>query len=86
MGFHQYLGIAVFVWARAFCGTRIGCYAAVGCSGSTQKILVTEIDVDQGHEHGWKYDGFFDPGTFEKDFGTLQGATVRADAQFFKIT
>ena len=72
------------VWALALCGTRICYSAAVGCSGTTQKILVPEIDVDQGREHGWKYDGFFDPGTFDEYFGTLQSPGVRADAQCFK--
>ena len=75
-----------FVWARALCGSRIGCSAAVGCSGTTQKILVPEIDVDQGREHGWKYNGFLDPGAFDEDFGTLQSPGVRADAQCFKLT
>ena len=55
----------MFVWARAFCGTRIRCSAAVDCSGTTQKINVPEIDVDQGREHTWKCDGFYDPGTFD---------------------
>ena len=84
MVFHQYLGIAVFVWARAFCGTRIRCCAAVDCSGTTQKIHVPEIDVDQGREHAWKCCGFYDPGTFDEDFGTLQSPGVSADAQCFK--
>ena len=40
MVFHPYLGIAVFVWARAFCGTRIDCCAAVDCSGTAQNIYI----------------------------------------------
>ena len=35
----------MFVWARALWSTRIGCCAAVDCSGTTQKILVPEIDA-----------------------------------------
>ena len=70
-----------FVWARAFCGTRVGCYAAVDCSGTTQKIHVPEIEVDQGHERASKCDRFYDPGMFDEDFGTLQSPGVRADAQ-----
>ena len=76
----------MFVWARAFCGTRISYCAAVDCSGTTQKIHVPEIDVDQGREHAWKCDRFYDPGTFDEDFGTLQSSWVRADAQCFKLT
>ena len=75
----------MFVSARAFCGTRIYCCAAVDCSGTTQKIIVPEIDVDQSSEHGWKYNGFHDPGTFDEHFGTLQSSGVRADAQCFKL-
>ena len=33
-----------------------------------------------------KYSRFHDPGTFDKDFGTLQSPGVRADAQCFKLT
>ena len=58
----------------------------MGCSGTTQKIHVPEIEWDQGREHAWKWDGFYDPGTFDEDFGTLQSPGVRADAQCFKIT
>ena len=86
MVFQQYLGIAEFVWARAFCGTRIGCAASVGCSGTSQKIQVPEIDVGQGRDHAWKYDRFYDLRTFDEHFGTLQSPGVRADAQCFKIT
>ena len=75
-----------FVWARAFCGTRMCCSAAVGCSGTTQKIHVPEIGVAQGREHAWKYDRFYDPGTLDEHAGTLQSQRVRADAQCFKIT
>ena len=45
-----------------------------------------EIDVDQGRGRAWKCDGFYDLGTFDEDFGTLQSPGVRADAQCFKIT
>ena len=75
-----------FVWARALCGTRICCSAAVGCSGTTQKIHVPEIEVHQGRDHASKCDRFYDPGTFDEDLGTLQSPGVRADAQCFKIT
>ena len=76
----------MFVWARAFCGTRICCSTAVGCSGTTQKIHEPEIDVGQGREHAWKCVRFHDPGKFDEDFGTLQSPGVRADAQCFKLT
>ena len=72
--------------ARAFCGTRIRCSAAVDCSGTTQKIHVPEIDVDQGRERASKCVIFYDPGAFDEDFGTLQNPGVRADAQCFKLT
>ena len=75
-----------FVWAWFLCGTRICCSAAVGCSGTTPKILVPEIEVDQGRERASKCDRFYDPGTFDEDFGTLQSPRVRADAQCFKLT
>ena len=71
----------MFVWARALCGTRIRCCAAVDCSKATQKILMAEIEVDQGREHAWKYYGFYGLGTFDEDFGTFQSSWVRADAQ-----
>ena len=69
-----------------FCATRIGCCAAVDCSGTIQKINTRKIRVSQGDGHAWKCDGFYDPGTFDKHFGTLQSPWVRADAQCFKIT
>ena len=75
-----------FVWARAFCGTRVCCSAAVGCSGTIQKIHTRKIDRAQGREHALKYDGFYDPGTFDEVSGTLQSPGVRADAQCFKLT
>ena len=71
----------MFVWARAFCGTRIHDCAAVDCSGTTQKIRVPEIEVDQDRERASKCDRFSDPGTFDEDFGTVQSSWVRADAQ-----
>ena len=85
-GFRLHLGIDKFVWARVLCGTRICCCAAVGCSGSTQKIHMRKIRVSQGDGRAWKYDGFHDPGTFDEDFGTLQSPWVRADAQCLKLT
>ena len=75
----------MFVWARALCGTRIRCYAVVG-SGTTQKIHMPEIDVDQGRGRAWACDGFYDLWTFDEDFGTLQSPGVRADAQCFNFT
>ena len=86
MVFRQYLGIAVFVWARVLCGARICCSAAVGCNGTAQKIHVPEIEGGQGREHACKCDRCYDPVTFDKDFGTIQSPGVRADAQCFKIT
>ena len=71
----------MFVLARAFCGTRICCSAAVGCSGTAQKIPVPKIEVDQGRERASKCDRFYDPGMSDEDFGTLQSSWVRADAQ-----
>ena len=47
MVFHSYLVIAVFVWARALCGARICCSAAVGCNGTAQKIHAPEIEGGQ---------------------------------------
>ena len=35
----QYLWIAVFVWARVFCGTRKHQSASLDCSGVTQKFI-----------------------------------------------
>ena len=46
---------------------------------------MAEIEVHQGRERAWKCDRFYDPGTFDEDFGTLQSPGVRADAQCFKI-
>ena len=45
-----------------------------------------KIKPQQGDEHAWKCGSFYDPGTFDKHFGTLQSPGVRADAQCFKIT
>ena len=70
-----------FVWAGSLCGTRIGYPAAVDCSGTTQKVHVPEIDLDQGREHAWKCYGFHVLGTFDEVSGTLQSSWVRADAQ-----
>ena len=75
-----------FVWARVFCGTKIGCPAAVDCSGTIQKIHMRKIKLGQGDGYTWKCDGIHDPGTFDEDFGTLQSPQVRADAQCFKLT
>ena len=75
-----------FVWAGALCGTRIGCCAAVDCSGTAQKIHMPEIEWGQGRERASKRDIFYDPGMFDEDFGTLQSPGVRADAQCFKLT
>ena len=46
--FWQYLRIGQFVWARVLCGTRIGCRAAVECSGTIKKIHTRKIRWDQG--------------------------------------
>ena len=50
MVFYLYLGIAVFVRARALCGTRIGCCAAVDCSGTAKKIHMRKSRQVQGDE------------------------------------
>ena len=42
-----------------------------------------KIDRDQDREHTWKYDGFYDPRTFDEDFWTLQSPGARAGAQCF---
>ena len=76
----------VFVGARAFCGTRIGCCASVDCSGTIRKIHVAEIHVDQGVAHACHHDGFRHLGTFDEAPGTVQSPGVRADAQCCKIT
>ena len=43
MVFHGFLGMHQFVWARALCGIRYGCLAAVDCSGTIQKIYMRKI-------------------------------------------
>ena len=48
-------------------------------AGTTQKIHVPEIDVDQGREHAWTCGRFHDPGKFDEDLGTVQSPGVRAD-------
>ena len=53
---------------------------------ATQKIHMPEIEWHQGRERASKFDIFYDPGTFDGDFGTLQSPGVRADAQCFKLT
>ena len=51
MVFHQYLWIFVFVWGRAFCGTRKYQSASMDCSGVIQKIHTRKIRRDQGLVH-----------------------------------
>ena len=80
MVYRAYLWVDVFVWARAFCGTRICCCASVDCSGTTWKILEAEIEVDQGVAHACYHDGFHDLDTFDEAPGTVQSSGVRADA------
>ena len=72
----------VFVWARAFCGLRIGCCASVDCNGTTWKIHVAEIHVGQGVAHACHHDGFQHLGTFDEAPGTVQSPGVRAYAQY----
>ena len=81
MVFHRYLGMLVFVWARALCESRIGCCASVHCSGTIRKIQVTEIEVKQGVARACDHDGFQHLGTFDEAPGTVQSPGVRADAQ-----
>ena len=76
----------MFVWARAFCGTRICCCDSVDCSGTIGKILEAEIEVGQGAAHACYHDGFHDLGTFDEAPETVQASGVRADAQCCKIT
>ena len=84
--FNCFLEMHHLVWARALCGTRIGCCVSVDCSGVIRKIHVSEIDVDQDDEHTCHHDGFQHLGTFDAAPGTLQSPEVRADAQCRKIT
>ena len=76
----------MFVWARAFCGTRICCCASVDCSGTAGKIHMRKIRQGQGVAHACYHDGFRDLETFDEAPGTLQSPGVRADAQCCKIT
>ena len=76
----------MFVWARAFCGTRICCSASVGCSGAIRKIHGREIDRGQGDGHACHHDKFRYLVTFDEAPGTVQSSGVRADAQCCKIT
>ena len=55
-----YLWIAQFVWARAVCGTKIACPAAVDCSGTIQKIHMRKIRLGQGRVHDAEYERFHD--------------------------
>ena len=64
----------MFVWARAFCGTRIGCPATVDCSGTIQKIHVRKIRRVQGVPRACYHDGFHDLGMFDEAPGTLQSS------------
>ena len=43
--FHQYLWIFVFVWARAFCGTRYLCFPSVDLSGRSVKISGRSVKI-----------------------------------------
>ena len=43
--FHWLLGMHQFVWARALCGIRYGCLAAVDCSGTIQKIHMRKPEL-----------------------------------------
>ena len=47
-GFHQYLRIGQFVWARVLCGTRYYQYASLDCSEVMWKIHMRELEVGQG--------------------------------------
>ena len=76
----------MFVWARAFCGTRISCPASVDFNGTTGKIHMRKIEVRQGVEHACYHGGFHDLGTFDEAPGTSQSSGVCADAQCCKIT
>ena len=73
----------MFVWARAFCGTRICCSASVGSSGAIRKIHVTEIRLDQGVAHACNHDGFEHLGTFDEAPGTFhaQGCALTRNVE-----
>ena len=73
MVFHWFLGIHQFVWARALCGVRYGCPAAVDCSGTAQKIHMRKTRWRQGREHAWKCCRFQHFWTFDEVLGTIQG-------------
>ena len=72
MVFLEYLRIAVFVWARAVCGTRICCSASARSSGAVQKIHMRKIEWLQGVARACNHDEFHDSGTFDEAPGTLQ--------------
>ena len=74
-----------FVWARALCGIRYGCPAAVDCSGTIQKIHMRKIRVSQGDGRACKCCKFQHVEMFDEDLVTLQSPGVRADAQCFKL-
>ena len=76
----------MFVWARAFCGTRICCCASVDGSGTAGKIRMRKIRLVQGAARACSHDRFHDLETFDEVPGTLQCPGVCADAQCFKIT
>ena len=85
-GFHRYLWMDVFFWARALCGTRIGCCASVDCSGVIRKIHVRKIRLIQGVARACHHDRSQHLGTFDEAPGTVHSPGVRADAQCCKIT
>ena len=58
MVFHQYLWIAQFVWAHAFCGTRKHQLASLDCSGVIRKIHGRKIRLAQGVAHIIEIDRF----------------------------
>ena len=75
----------MFVWVRAFCGTRICCCASEDLDGTAWKIHMRKIRQYQGVAHACYHDGLHDLGRFDEAPGTVQSSGVRADAQCCKI-
>ena len=80
--FHSYLWIDQFVWARAFCGLRRSCLAAMDCSGTIQRIHTRKIEVSQGRARACKCDGFHVLGTFDEALVTFHSAALTRNDLF----
>ena len=79
----------MFVWARAFCGTRISCPASVDFNGTAGKIFARKIRQAQGDAHACYHDGFHELGTFNEAPETVQspihGKILASDALIFNL-